>query len=222
MSSFRLVAKTLALQVIGIALLSAPGCGTTDEARIDLVPSSAVGSPCTSDGDCAVPSPYCKPTGKFCVECLTDANCGKKVCDAETFTCHDCQTSGDCSGNSPYCESGDCVECLTAGNCPNEDETCDTVEGKCVATCASDDDCEDDKRIFCSPERALCVECLTDAECDESKPRCIADKCRQCATDSDCSDDKPWCLVEKWECKECASDDHCAAGTVCDNGTCKE
>jgi Cys-rich repeat protein len=220
-SSRGLVGRVLALGMVTVAWLGAAACGVGEEERIDLLPSAAVGSPCGSDGDCAVPAPYCDSIAKVCVECLTDTNCGKKVCDPITRTCQDCQTSGDCSGNSPYCSSGDCVECLTAGNCPNDAETCDTLEGKCVATCGDDADCTDRARTICAVDRALCVECLTDTECDAAKPRCLADRCRQCATDADCADDKPWCLVERWECKECAADTHCPDGTSCNNGTCK-
>jgi len=214
-------ARVVALGVLGTGWLGAAACGVAEDTHIDLLPSAAVGSPCGGDGDCAVPAPYCDSIAKVCVECLTDANCGKKVCEAATRTCQDCKTSGDCSGNSPYCSNGDCVECLAAGNCPNESETCDTVEGKCVATCTENADCTDRARVLCSLDRALCVECLTDTDCDPAKPRCIADKCRQCASDGDCPEDKPWCIVEKWECKECVTDEHCAAPTRCDNGACR-
>jgi hypothetical protein len=215
------VGRVLALGVLGITWFGAASCGGSEDARIELLPSAASGSPCASEGDCAVPSPYCDAIAKVCVECLTDTNCGKKVCDATTRTCKDCQTSGDCSGNSPYCASGDCVECLTAGNCPNDGETCDTVEGKCVPTCTADAACTDAARALCSLDRAVCVECLDDADCDTAKPRCLADKCRQCASDGDCGEDRPWCSVDKWECKQCVVDDHCPDGTRCDNGSCK-
>ncbi len=211
----------VALAMIAGVSFAAAGCGAPDETRIDLLPSAAVGSPCAADGDCAVPSPYCNAVAKVCVECVTDTNCGKKVCETATGTCQDCQTSGDCSGSRPYCAAGDCVECLAAGNCPNDGETCDTIEGKCVPTCASNADCTDRTRTVCAPDREICVECLADTDCDGGKPRCIADQCRQCATDADCADAKPWCTVEKWECKECASSEHCPTGTTCDGGACR-
>jgi hypothetical protein len=214
------------LATLVAAALTGPGCGSADEERIELLPSATGPEPsaprCSSDQECAVPLPYCDPDESVCVECLTDTNCGKKVCEQSSHTCQDCQSSGDCSGSNPYCSDGDCVECLAPGNCPEPNETCDTVEKKCVLRCAEDADCTDRNRVLCALPREVCVECLADGDCDASKPRCVSDKCHECTSDDDCAEPEPYCRLDKYECKQCLLDAHCDTGLRCDNYSCKE
>ena len=80
---------------------------------------------CTSDGQCAFPTPYCNTTGGYCVQCLSTANCannqnGDHVCDTSTDTCVECLADTDCTDpQQPRCYAGDhrCVECLTNADC---------------------------------------------------------------------------------------------------------
>jgi len=208
-----------------LGLMPGLGCGEPEESKITLLPetSGSQGSfACSSDGDCAPPAPYCDTDSSYCVECLTNTNCGNKVCDLATHSCQDCRTSGDCSGRNPYCSEGDCVECLEPGNCPAAGETCDTAEHKCVVLCTSDAECTEGSRLLCALDRQVCVECLDDTDCDTSKPRCVADKCKECVADADCGDPEPFCRLDRNECKECLVDADCPEGFHCDNYDCRE
>ena len=201
------------------------GCGEPKESKIVLLPEASGEdghTACSSDGDCAPPVPYCDTDSRYCVECLTNTNCGNKVCNLAVHSCQDCQTSGDCSGHNPYCSAGSCVECLEPGNCPDAGSTCDTTENKCVVLCTADTECTEGARLLCALERQVCVECLEDADCDTSKPRCVADKCKACIADTDCLDPTPFCRLDRNECKECLVDSDCPDGLRCDNYACKE
>ena len=93
-------------------------------------------TPCSSDGQCAPPSPYCDTAvNNVCVQCLGDPNCSTTpatpYCSTASHTCVKCNSSAHCSGTKPYCDltSNACVACLTDTNCGIAGQVC--VSGQC-------------------------------------------------------------------------------------------
>jgi hypothetical protein len=120
---------------------------------------------CSSDGDCALPEPYCDPADQTCVECLTNDQCEHAICDPLRRNCVEpCSRNSDCTGRAWLCEGtrGVCVECATNSHC-------------------------DDGEPICHDDN--CIECLSEADCDSSEPFCDATRgrCRECMVDEDCS-----------------------------------
>ena len=67
-------------------------------------------------------------------------------------------------------------------------------------------------------EGNVCVECLSDDDCDAPAARCELETraCVECLGDGDCGGDEPECDVDTHECVECLSDTMCdAAAPVC-------
>ncbi len=198
---------------------------------------------------CSSENPVC-PTGqvcdvamKSCVGCLSSADCksaDRSVCDGASHTCVGCTKDAECPGTAPACDlkSKTCVQCgndaqcapgtvCTQGQCTPGCTathacagglTCDTSNGKCVE-CTSNNDCSG-TTPFCAPGFNQCVECLPGA-LDTCGPGsyCRGDfVCeRGCKTGAECPDGV--CLPSH-SCQTCTTNTQCAAGNVCQNGTC--
>jgi len=173
--------------------------------------------PCSPGLVCALPTPYC--LGDLCVACLTDTNCGNKVCEPSSRTCVDCVTNGDCKSDKPYCFANKCRQCLVPENCGDPLLSCDTREGKCVTACQADEDC-DGANAICSSEMAVCVACELAADCPADRPHCEANRCVGCTVDEDCDSAEPVCDPGKSECVECLEDAHCGEGGTCEMKKC--
>lgn len=91
------------------------------------------GISCISSDDCAPPKPYCQPGGNYCVECLSDVNCGSRG-TCSSGRCVDCVNDAECPHYLPYCDHdlGTCVECRVDGNCGKPGVRCSA--GQC-GTC---------------------------------------------------------------------------------------
>ena len=163
----------------------------------------------------------CDATRGLCVECQDNTQCPNApltVCNPATSTCVQCATGADCRDHSrPVCDpaSNTCVGCVANTDCPNNG--------------------------VCSQQR--CVQCLSDAQCGGNTPRCNATtntcvaclpgatdncptnqycrpdfRCEQgCKTGTDCPSGV--CLPNH-SCQACTADIQCAAGNICQNGTC--
>ncbi len=83
----------------------------------------------------------------------------------------------------------------------------------CTPACASSQ--------LCHPSLLICVACITDAQCNGSKPLCDAHShaCVQCLDDSRCPDATPMCV--RGSCQQCAQDADCGSGQVCASGACR-
>jgi hypothetical protein len=87
-----------------------------------------------------------------------------------------------------------------------------------LGSCSSDDECaHNSTEQICHPSRLLCVQCLSDFECDNSRTcdqnlgRCVA----RCTEDGDvaCGGDTRYCNVQLQFCVECVTNDECPTAT---------
>jgi hypothetical protein len=113
---------------------------------------------CTTDTDCAAPTPKCDTTTSTCVACVTSADCSgtTPTCDTTTGTCHACATNADCSGTTPICNatSGACAQCATNADCSNAAPVC--TSGTCGG-CTSSSDCHDPTHPQCNTGTGACT-----------------------------------------------------------------
>ena len=116
------------------------------------------------------------------------------------------------------------------------------IYGACCApskACGNVCSCPSGQR--CNKDRKVCVECLSDSDCD-AKHICKDNQCQEvdCTQNSDCPTITPICNTERYECEscptdkhwnestsscvECANNDHCSGGQVCNtaSNTCVE
>jgi hypothetical protein len=215
-------------------------CTSRETGVLDLSPTGSASPPgdaaapgepipCTDDGTCSKPEPYCNQDLLVCVECLGDPNCsdGKKPrCLADESRCVECLESLDCTGNYPVCDVAEhrCVECLAPEDCPVE-EACNPARKRCVPRCTTSAECAEPTG-YCAVEHAVCVACVGDANsADPKKPRCSLEvgECVACLSDTDCVMDqkKPVCDTERNACVECTSGEQCESGACKTDGYCE-
>ena len=218
---------------------------------------------CRTDTD-RCPTRLCK-AGVGCVACLLDSQCGAGM------VCANNACVPGCSAQNPTCPSGltcdaargQCVECTDSTSCTHPPlVVCNPTTHTCVQ-CSTSADCRDPSRPVCDPSSSTCagclssadcpnngvctlqrcVQCLSDAQCGGSTPRCnpgtnacvaclpgATDKCpngqycrpdfrceQGCKTGTDCPSGV--CLPNH-SCQACTADPQCAAGNICQNGTC--
>ena len=171
---------------------------------------------CISDSDCSGITPKCEAISGTCVECLDSADCTSKtaakcssyacmVCTDDTdcnftlekqclttaspATCVQCVNDADCSGSTPKCSTSTntCVECLASADCTSKTAAkCSSYA--CVA-CTGDTDCNFtlEKQCLTTASPATCVQCINDAGCSGSTPKCSSSNtCVECLTNADC------------------------------------
>jgi Cys-rich repeat protein len=198
--------------------------------------------PCSADGDCANPNPYCDTAARVCVRCLGDANCPNgETCNTTTHRCVQCATSGDCPNSSPYCDTdGRCVDCLTHENCtpqnpgPGAPTMVCNQQHTCVPGCTESSQCQAPfgQTRVCDTTSYQCVQCVTSADCggggDAGRPTlCTAQHtCTLgCNGDDDCAQNptRRHCDTATSLCVQCASSADCgqqAPYCFTDTGTC--
>lgn len=139
------------------------------------------------DDGCDAATPNCDETGTpVCVQCLTNADCGADLCVGGmcTTACTDTGVGVDmgCDMTTPVCITANaasfCVACNDSGD--------GVVDDGCVS-----------QNPACNPART-CIECTTDADCDEGVcsafGTCVA--CQDTAnggTDAGCDATSPVC-----------------------------
>jgi hypothetical protein len=107
-----------------------------------------------------------------------------------------------------------------AANC-GPAQACDN--GHCRDACASSADCGVDGLPYCDEARAVCVQCLGDANCGGDQPYCdvTAGRCVECLTDVNCGGTgTPYCRPEALRCVQCLTDANCGPDSRCDNFEC--
>lgn len=211
---------------VAVSVLLVPCCSDDDPHRIELFANEApqpsgstLGSSsgqCDAVSSCSAPSPYC--LSGTCVECLTDAECGARLCGGD-HRCVECDVDGDCAGAKPYCARHHCVACLTLEDCDDVNKACFPADGKCEPRCSGDEECGT-ARPFCSAALQVCVQCIAGGDCAADKPFCDLGKCVKCQGDDDCSEATPICEAQKKECVECATAADCTAPLRCDKSKC--
>ncbi len=172
-------------------------------------------NPCTADtcsesGDCehtdiaagtACPGGNVCDGGGSCVQCISDAQCSGSTprCNTASNTCVRCLANSDCDDTNP-CTNDRC----------GTDNTCSNPPVAAGATCPGGNVCDGSGN---------CVECISDAQCSGSTPRCnpASNTCVRCLANSDCDDTNP-CTNDR-----CGTDNTCtnpplASGTTCPGG----
>lgn len=175
--------RTAEALVIALALTSA--CG-----RVAVVfpgtDAGAVG--CGTSHPCA--TPLVCDLGGACVECVTDADCNLAMpaCDPNTKRCVPCRGTVGCA--APYVcspSAASCVlPCVDGSDCPGFIDSC---RSNICSACNGDDDCSEG--LSCDLPYGRCVDCLSDAQCDSSRPRChhATGLCEECVRNADCDGD---------------------------------
>jgi len=174
---------------------------------------------CIDNGNCTTPPLLlCDPASQTCVQCLTGADCrdpSKPVCDPLSHTCVKCAADSDCPAGN-VCRNNACVPgCNAQHPCPSG-QVCGP-NGTCVQ-CLSDAQCAG-ATPRCNTATNTCVQCLPTSDNCPMGQYCRQDfVCeRGCKTNADCP--SGMCLPDH-SCGGCTADSQCAAGKVCQNGTC--
>lgn len=162
--------------------------GASDAGRAD-----ATGRDARARGECSERcsdwTPICDPERDACVACLSSADCAWK---GRIFGLSVCRM-----------DTRECVECNQAADCLPRGDVC--IEHQCGVLCTANSDCQ--WTLFtpvCDPEAGICVECLTNTDCEES-PLTLSVRCNTGLKS---------CL--------CESDEHCREGTICSSaGLCR-
>jgi hypothetical protein len=133
--------------------------GPAPDTRVPDAPGT-----CSSDGDCAGPTPYCVEN-----------------------RCVACRTSEACPGGSPICSPDHaCVSCALAdGGCPATAPACEADSGRCVE-CVSNDGCTLATKPICDSATNTCVPCTRDEQCAGRGPGvCMFHLDGRCAADAE-------------------------------------
>ena len=152
---------------------------------------AAIGTaPCTKE---------CKYDASRCVYCGDGIITGSETCDGNAFKngvskCAEYDASKYVSGNlvcrSCQISTENCVEKCTEGkaSCGSDAESIDTCQnGEFVNT-----PCPKDKSKCLDGETPQCVECLTDADCNNAQMTCKENACKQKASTQLYTDDFMW------------------------------
>jgi Cys-rich repeat protein len=108
--------------------------------------------------------------------------------------------------------------------CSGRRAVCDQLRGVCVE-CLTDGDCDEDE--VCDAAEGRCRHaCAADADCaerDDDRTVCDTSRafCVECTSDAGCvSEPRTLCLLSSGECVECLSNESCGAGEpYCDSSS---
>jgi 5'-nucleotidase / UDP-sugar diphosphatase len=149
-------------------------------------------------------------------ECWYDSHCYHPEFDCAGGQCEYCGSSAECLVNDPdsICVGGFCVK-----------KTHICVEGRCMRSCESDDDCpgmdslRESQCVLGRCRPAPAVSCAIDIECTSPLPQCFGDS-PICNGDEDCDAGfdcrQNMCIPSR---KECSKDTDCG-GKKCLFGLC--
>ncbi len=167
-------------------------CIYNDDCPDGLVCSAAhacapAGSGCTAQG-CAADGKICAPEEGACRDCLSDPECGSRLC--KNGTCQPCNVGDNC-GSGRTCENGDCTSvpgtpCQTNADCG--DRVCKLVgaDKECVA-CALAAECGGDRDCVGGHCQAGTPECSVDTECAPPATICQAGLCESGCGETGCA-----------------------------------
>jgi hypothetical protein len=141
-----------------------------------------------------------------CVDCLTNAQCGDKVCS--NGKCVACTGPGQCAGGL-ICSLGHCEQCATAADCgPNQQ----CVQNQCFAQCSNDSSCPGG---YCVS--GVCAACRNSGDCPNTQ-YCAQGTCHpQCTVNADCTGAQICDTNTKTCVTPCSA--MCPSGQACDSGS---
>ncbi|MGC6417770.1 MAG: hypothetical protein ACON3Z_11675 [Bradymonadia bacterium] len=198
------------------------------------------GNPCRScsEGDCGL-NQECVQGDDGTSRCQGCDEGSNEPCDPDGFTpicrqgadgalqCRSCSGDNDCAELTtqlsnrdptaparPFCApSGRCVECINSDGCAPGSQTPICNNGFC-SRCNIDDECTDDARPYCVPNR-------------QAEPANLRGRCVVCDIDTNdgCRVDNPLarnpiCDRETAQCRACVQGDDCGNGRYCVDGLC--
>ncbi len=106
---------------------------------------------CSSNAECAAPTPVCDTAQGVCVECTpSDDPCPTgQYCDTTNQCASGCNDGSDCSAPTPHCapQTHQCVQCLGDTDCPSG-EIC--VQNACAPGCSPTQPCADSSHTCCN------------------------------------------------------------------------
>jgi len=188
-----------------------------DESDASVADGDADGSPQGTGALCGVSgkdecgSLLLCAAGLGCVECRSDDDCPLAAGRCLEGTCVGCRplgaggaTMSDCPSAATACSTAtyECqARCSSSGGAPPcpAGTACDNLTGQCVG-CTTGADCPTG---VCSAPRRTCVECIDDATCPASRPRCrrLTGDCVKCTSDADCGHAAPVCDPRTFTCR---------------------
>lgn len=235
----RLRPLAILIAALFVFVLSAPGCGSDDEADPFPVSGKKGGEDgeeicllnnCETDAECADCSKdrtVCSKAEKRCVACGPNAN--NKKCKPGQL----CTKYGDCVPNGVTCEEDEagvptanvvCNNNADCAACGPKFKVCDTSTSKCVGcipsdttNCQSTDTCRDNTCVPKCP-----AECGNDGACSEcgiegkENHACNRHKCGQCSPGVPCKNGQ-LCDYDHGTCYS-----PCGLGKVGATNNCKE
>ena len=201
--------------------VTCPGAGDSPDAReclggVCVVPSCVDGTQadcpqpvCEVDADCEDPSETPACLLHHCIDGICEETTDHTICDPNQV----CRNPGGCQSLHECADDEDCVD---ESSCT--DDLC-ASDGACVyATALAGTACNDIAGGVCN-ERAECVECLGDSDC-EGDQSCRQGRCAQCVVDADCGAADP-CIQTRCLDRACVSN-AVADGTTCMGGQCQD
>ncbi|MEO8181901.1 MAG: hypothetical protein ABI895_23955 [Deltaproteobacteria bacterium] len=127
-------------------------------------------------------------SAELSVECNVNKDCPRDRSTCARGSCVQCLLDTDCDPRHRACVGNACVECRSADNCA-AGQSCNSVLNVCAPACANEGECAGPAAPRCSIELALCVQCVSDADCREPRSSVCGrgGRCLACRNDPDCS-----------------------------------
>ncbi|MCA9557537.1 MAG: putative metal-binding motif-containing protein [Myxococcales bacterium] len=198
---------------------------------------------CQDDMDCGM-----HPNGNDCnvalgiCRCVSDADCGDRVCDTNSGVCEACTGNMDCAmhPNGAECNvgTGECLcngpedcglqVCLGAGICGMCQQGADCANHPAGPDCNPGGNCGCDQDTDCGTQfcngQGACADCTMDADCDTHPDGDFCDNgACGCQSDADCPNGEACNAMGV--CADCDGMNTCdgtGAGSVCNGGDCVE
>jgi hypothetical protein len=127
-----------------VALVMLVACGKVSNKPDGGPPGGDGGGACTTNDQCAAPTPVCDTSGGTCVECVQSDQCPaeRPTCDITTHTCGQCTVDADCASDVCDTAVGMCLDEANvlytspagpdAGTCPKS-SPCSLVQAAALA-----------------------------------------------------------------------------------------
>jgi len=197
------------------------GDNCTDDACVD--------GGCQNAAAVCAAGTFCDPADGACVACLVNADCNDNLfcTGVETCVARACQASGNPCPAGKFCDEAvdACVDCTTNAQCPSDGTFCNGPEICSNGTCVSAGSPCTGTSSICLEESDTCVQCITDADCNDNKfctgvETCTGGLC--VASGNPCSAPEPKCDERLDDCFECFAPEDCDDNDDCTDDRCPD